>query len=552
MKKKMQLLGFGMAFVILLSACSSERKNSTGESSMYTEPRSTYTNETKAVSGGATEAVAKEDGSYNANSAIPESEYMTDDGYNTPEFNTEEYSSIEENVFHSVTSSPLSTFAADVDTASYANIRRFIEDGIVPEADAVRIEEMLNYFRYDYPKPMSNEPFSVTMELADCPWNSETELLLIGLQAEKIDKKELKPSNLVFLIDVSGSMDYPNKLPLVKRAFTLLTEQLDDDDTISIVTYAGSESIIARGLKGNEKAAVMKAIEDLEAGGSTAGSKGIETAYELAKEYFIEGGNNRVILATDGDLNVGITSEGALGRLITKKKEDGVFLSVLGFGEDNIKDNKMETLADKGNGNYSYIDSIYEARKVLVEEVGGTCHTVAKDVKFQVEFNPSHIKGYRLIGYENRIMNNEDFADDKKDGGEIGSGHRVTALYEIVPIDSNFEIGSDLKYQQNENSQDGTDELLTVSIRYKEPDSEESGLLEYPLSGRIKSDTLSANMSFAAAVVEVGMLLRDSEFSGNSSYENALSLIDASGDLKEDDSKYEFRTLIKKLMLIDK
>ncbi|MDO4789317.1 MAG: VWA domain-containing protein [Johnsonella sp.] len=554
MSKKMKFLAFCLSFVMLFSACASkseeQQKSSTSQTQTKTEKKETQENSEKneiAVSEtNAARPEAKETGGMHSFEGETAGMPVFPD-----EFNTEEYSSIEENVFQAVASSPLSTFAADVDTASYANIRRMIEGGELPLPDMVRIEEMLNYFHYDYPEPLDKGPFSVSMELADCPWNPDTELLLIGLQAKKIDTKELQPSNLVFLIDVSGSMDEPDKLPLVKRAFGLLSEQLGDQDRISIVTYASSDQVVAKGLKGSEKADIMRAIEDLYAAGGTAGSKGIETAYELAEEYFIEGGNNRVILATDGDLNLGITSEGELARLISEKKKSGVFLSVLGFGEGNIKDNKMETLADKGNGNYSYIDSIYEARKVLVEEMGGTCHTLAKDVKLQVEFNPVYIKGYRLIGYENRVMDDEDFADDKKDGGEIGAGHRVSALYEIVPIDSEFEIGSDLKYQSAEKETKNTGELLTLSIRYKKPDEDASTLLEYTLGESSRRDTLSSNMSFAAAVVEVGMLLRDSEFAGSSSYENALALLEASGDLREDESKYEFRSLIKKLMILD-
>ncbi len=551
MKKKLKLLAFCICLLMLFTACSASSKE---QSTKGTESTSKSTTDTTKAETDSTQQSNKGEKEKKEEPYVDGAvEGVPDPGIIAPQtnFNTEEYSSIEENGFHAVATSPLSTFAADVDTASYANIRRLVEAGTVPEPDMVRIEEMLNYFHYDYPEPKSEEPFSVTMELADCPWNDKTELLLVGMQADKIDKEELEPSNFVFLIDVSGSMYDANKLPLVKRAFGLLVEQLNDEDRVSIVTYAGTDKVVADGLTGSEKSEIMKAIDDLEAGGGTAGSEGIETAYEIAEKHFIEGGNNRVILATDGDLNIGITSEGALGRLISDKKESGVFLSVLGFGEGNIKDNKMETLADKGNGNYAYIDSIYEARKVLVEEMGGTCHTIAKDVKFQVEFNPAHIKGYRLIGYENRVMDDEDFDDDTKDGGEIGSGHRVTALYELVPIDSDFDIGKDLKYQENENNESNTDELLTVSVRYKKPDENESTLLEYPLGKDSKSDTLSSNMSFAAGIIEVGMILRDSEFAGSSSYENAIELIENSGDTKDDDSKYELVGIIKKLIKID-
>ena len=437
-----------------------------------------------------------------------------------------------------------------MDTASYANIRRMINSGYLPEADAVRIEEMLNYFHYDYPEPNGDEPFSVSTEISACPWNPDTKLLMIGMQAKQIDKSETKPSNLVFLIDVSGSMDEPDKLPLVKNAFLLLCEQLKDSDTVSIVTYAGEDRVVLEGEKGSDRQKIMNAIENLDAGGSTAGAMGIERAYAISEKYFKPEGNNRVILATDGDLNVGVTSEGALTKLIKKKKESGVFLSVLGFGTGNIKDNKMEALADNGNGNYSYIDSRYEARKVLVEELGGNFFTVAKDVKFQLEFNPEYIKGYRLIGYENRLMNDEDFEDDTKDGGEIGAGHRVTVLYEIVDKDSPMDIGNDLKYQNSTSK--GSDEFLTVSIRYKEPDADTSKELNYPVKEDSVKKEMSDNMKFATAIAETGMLLRDSEYKKNSSYENVLELLDSISDIKSDRDKLEFMLLVNKIMDLNK
>ncbi|MBQ7371517.1 MAG: von Willebrand factor type A domain-containing protein, partial [Blautia sp.] len=353
-----------------------------------------------------------------------------------PDWNTEEYSYQEENSWMSVKTSPFSTFAADVDTASYANLRRMILRGQEIPADAVRIEEMINYFSYDYAKPQGDEPFSVTTEIAPCPWNADTELLLIGLQAKKMEQEERPASNLVFLIDVSGSMGDPDKLPLVQRSIHLLAENLGPKDRISIVTYADGDEVVLEGVSGEKQAEISAAMEDLMAGGGTNGSAGIQTAYEIAEKFFIPGGNNRIILATDGDLNIGITDEGSLTHLIKEKAKSGVFLSVLGFGFGNLSDTNMEALADNGNGNYSYIDSVSEARKVLIDEMGATLFTVAKDVKLQVEFNPERIKGYRLIGYENRTMAAEDFSDDSKDGGEIGAGHRVTALYEIAKTDS--------------------------------------------------------------------------------------------------------------------
>ena len=441
-----------------------------------------------------------------------------------PEFNTEEYNAIVERGFVSPLSAPLSTFSIDVDTASYANVRRYLMNGGYVPPDAVRIEEMINYFDYDYPKPTGDVPFSVTTELGICPWNEENKLLLIGLKGREVDMGDIPPSNLVFLIDVSGSMLSENKLPLVKEAFLLLIENLRPYDRISIVTYAGSDSVVLEGATGDEKLAISQAIQDLEAGGSTAGSKGIKTAYQIARKNFIKDGNNRVILATDGDFNVGVSSEGELIRLIEKERDKGIFLSVLGFGTGNIKDNKMEALADNGNGNYAYIDTILEARKVLVEEMGGTLLTIAKDVKLQVEFNPAKVKGYRLVGYENRMLNDEDFDDDTKDAGEMGAGHRVTALYEIIPADSPAEVGStDLKYQQSQVVE--SDEWLNIKIRYKDPDQDQSKLLSLAVDSSQESQITSESFDFASGVAEFGMLMRDSQFKGNGSYENIYGRI---------------------------
>ncbi|MDE6053202.1 MAG: VWA domain-containing protein, partial [Lachnospiraceae bacterium] len=404
---------------------------------------------------------------------------VPDEAAESYKWNTEEYNAVEEPGFQSVANNPLSTFSADVDTASYSNIRRMIEAGYSLDAipsGAVRIEEMLNYFSYDYRLPKKNEPFGVTTVLGDCPWNGDAKLLQIGLKTKEIDFSEAPDSNLVFLLDVSGSMYTDDKLPLLQKSFSMLVQELDRKDTVSIVTYAGSDRVILEGESGEHKEKIIEAINELEAGGSTNGSAGIETAYALAEQYFIKGGNNRVILATDGDLNVGASSESELHELITKKKESGVYLSVLGFGTGNIKDNKMEILADCGNGNYAYIDSISEAKKVLVEQMGAILVTVAKDVKLQVEFNPAYVKGYRLLGYENRALAAEDFDDDKKDAGEIGAGHMVTALYEIIPVDSEQEISeTELKYQDNKSDAGVKNgEWLNLKIRYKEPDADES------------------------------------------------------------------------------
>lgn len=459
-------------------------------------------------------------------------------------FNTEEYNYIVENGYTSTASNPLSTFSIDVDTASYTNLRRMITEGYDIPAEAIRIEEMINYFEYDYPQPKEGEPFSVTTEISECPWNGDTKLMLVGLHSKDIDLSERPAMNLVFLIDVSGSMYDEDKLPLVQKSFSMLTENLSPEDRISIVTYAGEDAVVLEGADGNDKQKILDAINSLTAGGSTAGAAGINTAYKIAEKYFIEGGNNRIILATDGDLNVGISSESDLTALVEEKRETGVYLSVLGFGTGNIKDNKMEALADNGNGNYSYIDSELEAKRVLVEEMSGTLFTAAKDVKIQVEFNPAYIKGYRLIGYENRALADEDFSDDTKDAGEIGAGHSVTALYELVMNDSDMEFSSsELKYQESaEGVNNG--ELLTASIRYKEPDGDTSKLLAYPVTMDSYSEKMSYNMTFAAGVAEFGLVLRNSEYKGTATCQSVLTLL-ADYDYESDVYKDEFIYLVK-------
>ncbi len=456
------------------------------------------------------------------------------------EMNTEEYSYIQENGYKSVAKQPLSTFSIDVDTASYGNVRRMIQSGAAIPADAVRVEEMINYFDYDYPQPKEGEAFSVTTEYGDCPWNEDHRLLLIGLQAREIDFHSRPASNLVFLLDVSGSMYSDDKLPLVQKAFTMLVENLNQNDRVSIVTYAGYESVVLDGVPGNKTAKIVAALEDLEAGGSTAGAAGIEKAYKLAEKNFIPGGNNRVILATDGDLNVGISSEGGLTRLIQEKKKSGVHLSVLGVGTGNLKDNKMEALADNGDGNYNYLDSVYEAKKVLVDEMGGTLVTVAKDVKIQVEFNPEYVAGYRLVGYENRVLRNEDFDNDKVDAGEIGAGHTVTALYEIIPGGTG---GQTLRYQTGARPT-GSTELLTVSLRYKAPNGDKSRLKEYPVEADSYRPELSENLMFASAVAEFGMVLRDSENRGNATLETVMELAEACVHRDSDEYRKEFLELV--------
>ena len=451
--------------------------------------------------------------------------------------NGESYAVIDENGFLSVKKHPLSTFSADVDTASYSNLRRMIYDGYSLERidpNAVRIEEMLNYFSYDYETPDEGEPFSVNSQIAPCPWNEDNYLLMLGLQTEEIDFKNAPASNLVFLIDVSGSMYSEDKLPLLQKSFEMLCTNLTSKDRVSIVTYAGSDSIVLQGAKGNDTDTIVNALESLSAGGSTNGSAGIKTAYELAEEYYIEEGNNRVILATDGDLNVGITSNDGLEKLITKKRNSGIFLSVLGFGTGNIKDDKMEILADKGNGNYSYIDSLKEAKKVLVEEMGATLVTVAKDVKFQLEFNEDVVASYRQIGYENRALADEDFDDDTKDAGEVGAGSSVTVLYELTLTDKNSDAKKNASW-------------VDLHIRYKEPDSDTSTESIYNIGKKSLIGKATGDIAFAAAVTEFGMLIRESEYAGTSSPSQINSLL-KDADIRGDEYKEEFKVLVDLLL----
>lgn len=437
----------------------------------------------------------------------------------TVEFNTEEYDRIYENPFVSPTAYPLSTFSVDVDRAAYANVRRYLNDNMLPPPDAVRIEELVNYFDYDYPQPTGEHPFSVNLELGQCPWHDGHYLVSIGLKGKEVDVSSMPPSNLVFLLDVSGSMDEPNKLPLLKQSFKLLMENLHAEDRVAIVVYAGAAGLVLPSTPCSQKDKVISAFEGLEAGGSTAGGEGINLAYKIAQDNFIKNGNNRVILATDGDFNVGESSDGALERLIEKKREAGVFLTVLGFGMGNYKDSKMEKLSNLGNGNYAYIDNILEAKKVLGKEIWGTLYTIAKDVKIQVEFNPAQVKGYRLIGYENRMLNQEDFEDDTKDAGDIGSGHTVTAIYEIIPAGSAEEVKGavDLKYQDRQTLP--SDEMMTVKLRYKEPKGTKSKLIEKPVKeSEIKSGQMSANFTWAAAITEFGLILRGSQYKAKASF----------------------------------
>ena len=466
--------------------------------------------------------------------------------YDPIDWNTEEYTTFESNRFLSVLTSPLSTFAADVDTSSYALFRRKVLSGERVAPDSIRIEEMLNYFHYDYAKPQNGEPFGVTVEIAPCPWNEKTKLMLIGLQAEEVQTNNRPGHNLVFLIDTSGSMYGSDRLDLVKRAFMLLLDELQPEDTVSIVAYASQDRVVIEGVPAADKTRIMEAISELEAGGATNGSAGINKAYEIAAKYYREGGVNRIMLATDGDLNVGTTGEGDLANLVSEKKKAGISLTCLGVGMGNYKDNKMEALADYGDGNCRYLDTIHEARKALVEEAGGTFITVAKDVKIQVDFNPAMVKGYRLIGYEDRVMAAEDFANDEKDGGEIGSGHRMTALYEIVPADSDFEFGEAGSRYQNMQATENAEgaDWLTVSIRAKEPEGSESKLYEYPVKTDAVSETMSDNLRFAAGVAEAGMILRESEWKGSASWAQALELVRGCGSVTGDAYKEEFVYLL--------
>jgi Ca-activated chloride channel homolog len=445
--------------------------------------------------------------------------------YETQEFNTESYDKINENSFKDALGNPLSTFSIDVDRASYSNVRRFLNNNTLPYKDAVRIEELINYFDYDYPQPGNGDPFSVTLESGDCPWNKEHSLVLIGIKGKEMETTQIPPSNLVFLLDVSGSMEDENKLPLLKQAFKILVNNLRPVDRVAMVVYAGAAGVVLGSTPGNEKTRILSALDQLEAGGSTAGGEGINLAYRIAKQNYIPGGNNRVILATDGDFNIGASSDGEMTRLIEEKRKDGVFLTVLGFGMGNYKDSKMEKIADAGNGNYAYIDNILEAKKMFGEELWGTLFTIAKDVKIQVEFNPAKVKAYRLIGYENRMLSKEDFNDDKKDAGDIGSGHTVTALYEIVPTTSGepFPNVDPLEYQTSQVT--GGSNMMTVKLRYKNPADTVSRLIVSRVKeSDLKKSAVSQNLRFASAVAEFGMLLRGSEYKGNSNWDQVIAI----------------------------
>ena len=476
-----------------------------------------------------------------------------------PEFSTEEYDRIYENVFKDTLQNPLSTFSIDVDTASYSNVRRFIESNQLPPKDAVRIEEMINYFDYDYPEPAGEHPFSIVAEIAACPWQAQNKLVHIGLKGKGLDYDNLKPCNLVFLIDSSGSMEDRNKLPLLKKSLGLLLDNLGDSDRVAIVAYAGSAGLVLPSTPASRKDDIIDALDGLEAGGSTAGGEGIELAYRVAKQNLIKGGNNRVILATDGDFNVGVSSTSDLVRTIEEKRKDGIYLTILGFGMGNYKDGRMEQISNAGNGNYFYIDNIREAQKVFVREMRANMFTIADDVKIQIEFNPAKVSAWRLIGYENRILAKEDFDDDTKDAGELGAGHTVTALYEIVPAGAKSETpvskSGDLRYQESrvKPAAGATSEIMTVKFRYKPVGQQESRLIETAVDDRGESFSASSeNFRFSAAVAGFGMLLRDSKFKTDLTYEDVIEI--AKGAVGEDESgdRAEFVRLVKTCALLAK
>ncbi|GAB3230932.1 VWA domain-containing protein [Hymenobacter seoulensis] len=459
----------------------------------------------------------------------------------------ESYATIAENGFRNATKEPLSTFSIDVDAASYSNVRRFLQQGQLPPIDAVRTEELINYFQYDYPQPepSSTEPFRVITEQAQCPWNPEHHLVQIALQGRKIVTEKLPPANLVFLVDVSGSMEGEDRLGLIQQALRLLTKELRPQDKVALVVYAGAAGTVLPPTAGSQRATILEAIDNLEAGGSTAGGAGLCLAYKVARENFNKESNNRVILCTDGDFNVGEQSDQAMERLIKQERESGVFLTVLGVGQGNYQDKKMELLADQGNGNYAYLDNLDEARRVLVQQFGGTLFTIAKDVKLQVEFNPARVREYRLVGYENRLLAAEDFNNDRKDAGEMGSGHTVTALYEVVPVGTRTSVDA-LKYQSAPTPAPASAELLTVKLRYKQPQGTASKLLEQPLTGPVRPlAEASENLRFAAAVAQFGMLLRQSDYRGAATWESTASLAKGAKRFDPDGYRAELVRLIK-------
>jgi len=526
-----RLLVLGLVFSLLLSACSKMQESPSNSNVSSKESSTSSSNSNMSLNTASSPMMEQKGDSENDSTK------------------SEKYAEIDENPFLETSRAPLSTFSIDVDTASYANVRRYLNDGMLPPRDAVRIEELVNYFEYDYPTPVGDVPFSVTTEVANAPWNAKHRIVSIGLQGKKVALDNVPPSNLVFLLDVSGSMNDPRKLPLLKDALRILVNQLSSKDKVAIVVYAGKSGLVLPSTSADNKGEILNALNNLNAGGSTNGGQGIQLAYKVAQENFISGGNNRVILATDGDFNVGLKNDDELVRLIEHNRTSNIFLSVLGFGSGNTNDSMMEKLADRGNGNYAYIDSQDEARKALGSQVAGTLYVIAKDVKIQVEFNPAKVAGYRLIGYENRLLENRDFNDDRKDAGDIGAGHSVTALYEIIPAGQRVENdGIELRYGQVQPSDSSfNNELLTVKLRYKEPNRSESKLLSQGLIDRESSiENASENLRFAVAVAEFGLLLRNSRYKGNASFRNVSNL--AEGTLGNDLRNYrnDFLTLVGK------
>ncbi|MDQ3088772.1 MAG: VWA domain-containing protein [Acidobacteriota bacterium] len=526
-----RLLVLGLVFSLLLSACSKMQESPSNSNVSSKESSTSSSNSNMSLNTASSPMMEQKGDSENDSTK------------------SEKYAEIDENPFLETSRAPLSTFSIDVDTASYANVRRYLNDGMLPPRDAVRIEELINYFEYDYPTPVGDVPFSVTTEVANAPWNAKHRIVSIGLQGKKVALDNVPPSNLVFLLDVSGSMNDPRKLPLLKDALRILVNQLSSKDKVAIVVYAGKSGLVLPSTSADNKGEILNALNNLNAGGSTNGGQGIQLAYKVAQENFISGGNNRVILATDGDFNVGLKNDDELVRLIEHNRTSNIFLSVLGFGSGNTNDSMMEKLADRGNGNYAYIDSQDEARKALGSQVAGTLYVIAKDVKIQVEFNPAKVAGYRLIGYENRLLENRDFNDDRKDAGDIGAGHSVTALYEIIPAGQRVENdGIELRYGQVQPSDSSfNNELLTVKLRYKEPNRSESKLLSQGLIDRESSiENASENLRFAVAVAEFGLLLRNSRYKGNASFRNVSNL--AEGALGNDLRNYrnDFLTLVGK------
>lgn len=536
MKKTLHLFSLCFSLTFLFSC-----ENASQDQGFVTEPGMSRTSTENQLM---KEKIASEDQGY-AYETMEEEQII-----NSKDNNTEEYDKIQENSFQAVTQTPVSTFSIDVDNASYSNVRRYLEADQMPLADAVRIEEMINYFDYDYPQPQSKDPFSINTEISTAPWNADHHLIHIGLQGKELSYDDLKASNLVFLIDASGSMSDENKLPLLKKSLKLLLAELDDKDKVAIVAYAGAAGLVLPSTPASNQKAILNALDQLSSGGSTAGGEGIELAYKIAKENLISDGNNRVILATDGDFNLGTSSSSELVTLIEEKRKDDIYLTICGFGMGNYKDGRMEQISNAGNGNYFYIDNIREAQKVFVTQMRANMFTIAKDVKIQIEFNPKTVKAYRLIGYENRLLAKEDFDDDTKDAGELGAGHTVTAIYEVILSGSkskqSIAKAADLKYQNQTVSGNNSD-LMTVKFRYKPIKSDQSILLEQVLSksALIDLEASSNNYRFSAAVAGFGMLLRDSEFKGSATYDNIYTL--ANGALGADTESYraEFLQLVK-------